>query len=163
MNDIEFNLLCIFVHSNNIMITAQNFFSKEEVHKIISAIQTAEASTSAEIRVHIENFCFFNPLKRAEKIFIQNKMHHTQDRNAVLFYFAVISRKLAIIGDKGIYEKVERKVWEEMVHQLINALKNNTQKAETLCECVEKIGRFLALYFPAKENNPNELSDEISY
>ncbi|GIV27972.1 MAG: hypothetical protein KatS3mg027_1786 [Bacteroidia bacterium] len=142
---------------------AKNFFTKEEQQKIIQCIQEAEKNTSAEIRVHLENFCFINPIKRAEKVFIKNKMHLTQHRNAVLFYFAVISRKMAIIGDKGIYEKVDRKFWDDLVNQLIQSLKNNSHTADVLCNCIIKVGEVLAQYFPPTEENPNELSNEISF
>jgi uncharacterized membrane protein len=142
---------------------ARNFFTKKEQKKIVDTIVLAEKSTTAEIRVHLENFCFINPVKRAEKVFIQQKMHQTKERNGVLFYIAVISRKLAIIGDKGIYEKVEQKVWDEMVNDLITSLREDKHKAETLCQCILKIGELLARYFPANADNPDELSNEISY
>jgi len=145
------------------MRLAKNFFTKEEEAQIIQAIQNAEEKTSAEIRVHIENFCFTNPLKRAEKVFIKNQMHLTKNRNGVLFYFAVISRKLAIIGDVGIYQKVPSELWNQLTQKLINALKQNHHKAETLCECILIIGNELARYFPPSADNPNELSNEISY
>lgn len=146
------------------MKTAKNFFSEKEKQKIISCIQNAESQTTAEICVHIDNFCFGNPLKKAMKIFLKNNMHRTQYRNAVLFYISAISKKLAIVADKGIYEKVPENVWNEMVEQLITSFKNNTDKAETLCKCIEKTGAFLKQYFPAINNqNPNELSDEISF
>ncbi len=145
------------------MTFAKDFFNASEQQKIIQTIQQAEKNTSAEIRVHLENFCFTNPIKRSEKVFLKNKMHLTQHRNAVLFYFATVSRKVAIIGDKGIYEKVDKKFWDDLVHQLIQALKNNSHTADTLCESILKVGEVLAQYFPPTPENPDELSNEISF
>lgn len=145
-------------------MTAKKFFSEKEKQIILQSIQKAEQKTTAEIRVHIENFCLGNPIKRAKKVFVQQQMHHTKFRNGVLFYFAVWNRKLAIIGDQGIYEKTPRDLWDNMVRQLIESLRKNENKAETLCQCIEQIGHWLETYFPATENNnPNELSDEISF
>ncbi|RME19130.1 MAG: TPM domain-containing protein [Bacteroidetes bacterium] len=146
------------------MKSAKTFFSEIEQQKIIQSIQDAEKETTAEIRVHIENICFGNPLKRAEKIFLQQNMHVTKERNGVLFYMAVWNRKLAIIGDKGIYEKVPPKEWDTLVRQLITSFKNNENKCETLCQCIKTIGQWLTTYFPiTHHDNPNELSDEISF
>ncbi|MCX7729106.1 MAG: TPM domain-containing protein [Bacteroidia bacterium] len=147
------------------MIPAKKFFSAKEKEKIIHCIQKAESQTTAEIRIHIDNICFGNPIERAKKIFMKNNMHVTQHRNGVLFYFAVWSRKLAIIGDEGIYQKVPQEEWDNLVNQLIKSLKNNKDKAETLCGCIEKIGEWLKSYFPVSNHleNPNELSDEISF
>jgi len=145
------------------MRLAKNFFTKEEEAQIVQAIQNAEEKTSAEIRVHIENFCFTNPINCAKKVFIKNQMHLTENRNGVLFYFAVISKKLAIIGDIGIYQKVSPELWNHLTQKLISALKHNNHKAETLCECILIIGSELAKYFPPSIDNPNELSNEISY
>ncbi len=145
------------------MLSAKNLFTVQERQKIIQSICEAEKRTSAEIRVHIDNFCWINPVKKAQGIFLKQQMHHTQHRNGVLFYISVWHRKLAIIGDKGIYEKVNKQFWDELVHHLISSLKENKHKAETLCECISKVGQALSTYFPASNENPNELSDEISY
>lgn len=142
---------------------AQRFFSKEEQNKIVEAIQQAEKDTSAEIRVHIENFCFTDPVRRAQKIFIKHGMHRTENRNAVLFYFAILNKKLAIIGDQGIHEKVGSAFWEGLVKELIEALKANINKAEVLCACIMKVGHVLSTYFPPSSTNPNELSNNISF
>lgn len=150
--------------SFQLMKIAKNFFTQIEKEEIIRSIQEAEKETTAEIRIHLENICWTNPVKRAKKIFIKTGMHHTKYRNGVLFYFAVISKKLAIIGDKGIYEKVPEDVWDKMVKELIDAFRKNENKAETLCKCIKNIGDFLKVYFPVTNNeNPNELSDEISF
>lgn len=146
------------------MKSAHNFFSEDEKKHIVSAIQQAEKNTSAEIRVHIDNYCLGNPLHKAQKIFFRNNMHLTKNNNAVLFYIAVWSKKIAVLGDKGIYERVDKNLWENIIHQLIQAFQKDEKKAETLAQCILKIGNFLQKYFPADENNnPNELSNEISY
>lgn len=142
---------------------AKNFFTEEEKQQIIQAIMDAEKNTSAEIRVHIENFCWGDPLKRAQSVFDEHKMYLTENRNAVLFYISVWNKKLAIFADKGIYEKVEHHFWETLVQQLILSMRENKNKAHTLCECIKKVGFVLSTYFPPSSDNPDELSNEIIY
>lgn len=146
------------------MRTAKIFFTEKEQGKIILSIKNAESKTTAEIRVHIDNFCFGNPLNKAKKIVHQLKMHQTQQQNGVLFYIAVWNKKLAIIGDKGIYEKTPKELWDQLVQQLIESFRKNENKAEVLCQCIETIGEWLKKYFPASDqDNLNELSDEITF
>ncbi len=145
------------------MPTAKNFFTPSEKEKIIQAIINAEKNTSAEIKVHIQNFCLGDPIKQVQKIFFKQKMHKTIHQNAVLFYIAVWNKKIAVIGDKGIHEKVTQKFWDELINDIIPAFKKNHNKCEALCNGILKVGEALAKYFPPTESNPDELSNEISY
>ena len=88
------------------------FFSESEKTKIVQAIQTAELSTSGEIRVHIDRTCDEDVLDRAAWWFKQLKMEKTKLRNGVLIYLATESKKFAIIGDAGINTIVPKDFWE---------------------------------------------------
>jgi uncharacterized membrane protein len=144
------------------MTLARNFFNKAEQQLIIDAIANAELKTSGEIRVHIENFCFGNELKRAEKIFTKLKMHQTTEQNGVLIYIATFSKKIAVAGDKGIHQKVSSQFWTMLVDNLISKFKAD-KKAEALAECIVECGIQLGNYFPLKSDDKNELSNNISF
>ena len=79
--------------------TAKNFFTAYQKEEIKQAIGEAESNTSGEIRVHIESKCNEDVLDRAAFLFEKLEMHKTEQRNGVLFYLAVNSRKFAILGD----------------------------------------------------------------
>jgi len=56
----------------------------------------------------VESRCrYVDPLDRAAEVFANLKMEQTDARNAVLVYVALKDRQLALLGDKGIHEKVE--------------------------------------------------------
>ena len=79
-----------------------HFLSEKERDTILSAIKSAEAKTSGEIRIFIESRCkWTDTIRRAEEIFIQLKMTKTEFRNAVLIYIAYKDREFAIFGDNG--------------------------------------------------------------
>ena len=88
-------------------------------------------------------------------------MHKTKLRNGVLFYIAADSHHFAILGDKGINDKVPAEFWDETKELVIDFLKNN-QKAEGLEIGILKAGEQLKSFFPYQSDDKNELSDEIS-
>jgi uncharacterized membrane protein len=144
------------------MPTARNFFDQHEQQIVIDAIAKAELHTSGEIRLHLENFCFGSEVKTAQKIFARLKMHETKERNGVLIYIATLSRKVAIIGDQGIHEKLGTEYWQAIVEKLITQFKAN-KKAEALAECIIDCGNQLGKFFPLGSDDKNELSNTISY
>ncbi len=144
------------------MPTARNFFSQPEQAMLVDAIAKAEMQTSGEIRLHLENFCFGNEVKAAQKVFTRLKMHQTDERNGVLIYVATLSRKVAVIGDKGIHEKLGAQFWEQVVQNMIAQFKAN-RKAEALADCIIECGKQLGNFFPRKTDDANELSNTISY
>lgn len=144
------------------MPTARRFFNLQEQQLLIDAIAKAELKTSGEIRLHIENFCFGNELKAAEKVFKRLKMHQTAERNGVLIYIAALSRKIAVAGDEGIHQKLGNQFWEKLVAKLIQDFKAD-KKAEALAACIVECGEQLGKFFPRREDDVNELSNAISY
>ena len=141
---------------------ASTFFSKDEQEKILAAIKEAENETSGEIRVHLETNMSGSVLDRAAWIFKKLGMHTTADRNGVLFYLSVRNRKFAVIGDKGINEKVEENFWDSTIAILQDHFSKG-RFADGLVEGILMAGSQLKKYFPHKKDDVNELSDEISF
>src|SRR4051812_44484904 len=112
---------------------AKNFFSTEQQQRIREAIVSAELSTSGEIRVHIDDKCPEDVLDRAAVTFRKLKMDRTALHNGVLFYLAVEDRKFAILGDKGINEKVPADFWDHIKETMLGHFKD-AQFTEGLCK-----------------------------
>jgi uncharacterized membrane protein len=144
------------------MKTARTFFDQQEQTLLIGAIALAELKTSGEIRLHIDNFCFGNEIKRAEKVFTKLKMHETKERNGVLIYIAVLSKKIAVVGDEGIHQKLSNEFWQKIVDDLIKKFKASN-KAKALSECIHDCGEQLGKFFPRKSDDTNELTNTISF
>lgn len=140
-----------------------DFLNEPDQQRIVAAIEVAEKRTSGEIRVHIERRCKDrNVLRRAERVFNDIGMYATRERNAVLIYLAYESRVFAIIGDCGINDRVPENYWEGEKDMLAERLKQG-RAADGICAVIESIGNRLAQYFPWREDDINEQSDEISY
>lgn len=135
--------------------------NQQENDLIVQAIREAEKLTSGEIRVHIDKKCSTDPVKRAVNVFQKLGMHQTDLRNGVLIYVSFSDRKLAIIGDKGIHERVPTDFWESTRNKMIAEFKEN-RFAAGIIAAIEEAGKQLRSYFPYMENDQNELSNEIS-
>jgi uncharacterized membrane protein len=128
---------------------------------VIASIIEAEKNTSGEIRVHLESSYKADPIKRAQELFYVLGMDRTELKNGVLFYVAVDDHQFAIIGDKGIDEKVPDDFWESIKNEVIREFADgNYDKGLILgiLHCGEKLKEF----FPFNDKDKNELSDEIS-
>lgn len=142
---------------------AEKLFTSAEKKLIVSAIQTAEVTTSGEIQVHIENHCKIDVLDRAAEVFETLKMYQTKDRNGVLFYLAVKDHKFAILGDAGINSVVPKNFWEDIKNHMIDLFKKG-QFTQGLIDGIHQAGEALAEHFPYQgDSDENELPDEISF
>ena len=143
-------------------MSKQKFFTEKQQEEIIKSIENAELNTSGEIRLHLENTCKSDPVKRAIEVFEKLGMHETKLRNGVLFYLSIKDKKIAVIGDKGINDIVPTNFWDDIKNEIINHFKNN-QFTDGLCKGIEKAGEKLKIHFPFDSNDTNELSNDISF
>lgn len=136
--------------------------TEEEKKSIVAAIQEAEGNTSGEIRVHLENHCKEDVMDRASEVFATLDMHKTALRNGVLFYLAMKDHQFAILGDRGINQKVPDHFWEDIRDFMVEKFKEG-KYAEGLSEGIKMAGEQLKAHFPYQSDDRNELSDDISF
>lgn len=141
---------------------AKTFFTETEQQQIVEAIRQAELNTSGEIRLHVEARCKGDAYERAKSVFEGLGMHKTALKNGVLFYLAYQDKKFAILGDKGIHEKVSQQFWDQEKELLLQYFKQQ-QHAEGLCLAIKQAGEKLKQYFPYASDDSNELSNDISF
>ena len=137
-------------------------FSEKEEEQIRKAVETAESLTSGEIRICIEKHCPENTLDRAANYFAKLGMDKTILRNGVLIYLALKDHKFAIIGDAGINKVVPEGFWEKTKEEMRAYFKEG-KVAEGIIAGVKMAGEELKHFFPARDGDKNELSDDISY
>jgi uncharacterized membrane protein len=140
----------------------EDFLSDAGRKQVAQAIATAEQRTSGEIRVHIEEHIEEDVLDHAAYIFEELGMQHTRERNGILIYVCVADRLVAVLGDKGINEKVPTGFWDGMV-ELLKEHFAEGRHAEGLCAAVALIGERLSTFFPSRQDDRNELPNEVTY
>lgn len=143
-------------------MSPKNFFTKEQQERIEKAITDAEKLTSGEIRLHIDKKCSKNVMDRAVEVFNKLGMQKTELRTGVLFYLSIEDKKFAVIGDKGIHEKVTDTFWNKIYSNIIEYFKKNAF-TEGLCWAILQAGEQLSANFPIQPDDKNELTNEISF
>jgi uncharacterized membrane protein len=147
---------------------ARSLFSEGDFAGIAAAVTAAEAATSAEIRVHLERRLpaargagSADALARAREVFAHLGMHRTALRHGVLIYLAVEDHKLAIVGDEGIHARVGDDYWAGLRDLMVERLRREEPGA-ALVEAIRGLGTSLAIHFPRRPDDTNELSDKVS-
>ncbi len=137
------------------------FLRELEHDRIVTAIKTAEAKTSGQIRVFLQRGTFEDDaVQRAQRKFLQLGMQKTAERNAVLIFVAPRAQKFAVIGDEGVHQKCGEEFWQQLVARMReHFLREDFTQA--LLEAITATGELLARYFPKTSGAANELTDEI--
>lgn len=143
-------------------MSAKDLFTEAEKTQIVNAITAAEKQTSGEIRVHLDAQCKIDPVEQAKIVFEKIGMHETALRNGVLIYLAVEDRKLAIIGDKGIYEVVPTDFWDGIKNEMVASFSKN-EFTKGLVDAIKGAGEQLKKFFPIATDDSNELSNDITF
>ena len=136
--------------------------SEKEIVDLVEVIKIAENQSTGEIRLHIDSSAEKENAEVAFEVFQRLEMYKTKDRNAVLFHVNFNQRYLTIIGDEGITQKVCQSFWDKIHSEVITQFVQG-KYFFGLKEAIFKTGKELKKYFPVKEENPNELPDEITF
>lgn len=98
--------------------------------------------------------------ERAIRAFYEKGLYKTRDETGVLIFISIMERKVWILGDKGIDRKIAHTSWRELSRELSTGLHEN-KACDALCAVIAKIGEELAVHFPRKADDFNELNDEV--
>jgi uncharacterized membrane protein len=143
------------------IMKTREFIRHFDDSRIVEAIKAAESQTSGEIRVFVTyRRRKASLMDRAAARFEKLGMTATRDRNAVLLYFAPLDCGFAIIGDTGIHEKCPPGFWEEIVREL-GAQFSKGVFTEAVVDVIRKTGAVLALHFPRRPDDKDELPNTI--
>lgn len=140
-----------------------SIFSESDRLAIKNAISEAEKFTSGEIRVFIDDHCNdVSPLDKAVYTFEQLEMHKTDLRNGVLIYLSVKDRKMAIIGDIGINQKVGDDFWESTKNKILASLKAG-EITQGIISGIHEAAAVLHQHFPSTAGDRNELPNDVVF
>ena len=143
------------------MMTRRKLMRIVDQSRLKEAIQKAERRTSGEIRVSVSSLCWGDVEKAADKAFVRLGMSHTKQRNGVLLFVVPSRRKIVVIGDVGIHEKVGQDFWSVLVDRVTQRFKEGDFTGG-LVRGIEDIGEQLASHFPYDSaSDVNELPDDV--
>ncbi len=108
--------------------------------------------TKAEMREEVE--------EAAITAFHTNGLHRTRDMTGIIIYISVYERMVQVLADKGINDKVNPEVWEEVVAMITEGIKTGSP-GRSLCRGVERCGELITHHFPIKHDDTDELPNLI--
>ncbi len=141
---------------------AREVISDQGLENIAAAIRSFENRTSGEIVISFNTRSGGQPYKRTRQIFKQRKLHHTRERNGILIALFLEEHSFAVYGDTGIHERVSADYWESTVAEIARKFRKETL-AEGLVWAIHELGARLTEFFPAREDDVNELSDDLRF
>lgn len=142
-----------------------NYFSEEDLNIIAAKVVEIEKITSAELVITIkEKRGWLEKHKSitqlAEKEFQYAGISKTKSGTGILFFIIFNAREFCILADKGINEKVDQSIWDNMANELSNYFK--LQKyCYGILSVLEKAGKILSENFPKLNDDKNELPDKV--
>jgi len=141
------------------------YFSDDDFLRISNKITENEKTTSGEIRIAIKDQKRFldrrkNIRQLAEKEFIKLNMHATRDKTGILLYLLLNEKQFYILADQGIYTKVEETIWNSVRDEIQTRFKDGNFCSGILWG-IDRVGKILTEHFPIKEDDTNELSNNV--
>lgn len=98
--------------------------------------------------------------ERAVRAFYEKGLYRTKDETGILIFISLFERKVWILGDRGINERIPVDTWQNLVAILTKGIREG-HSCDSLCLVIELCGNELSRHFPASCLNLNELPDEL--
>ncbi len=92
--------------------------------------------------------------------FYSSGLYRTKDSNGVLIYLSLFERRVVVVGDRGIHEKMGNQHWDEVRDTIIEGIRRGKPR-EGICAAIRKCGDALEQHFPHRADDMNELSDQV--
>jgi len=96
----------------------------------------------------------------ATSAFFSENLYRTRAENGILLFISVFERRVWVLGDRGINEKISPERWQEIVDLVTDGIKNNRQ-GEAICEAINRIAEILREFFPIEGDDKDELHNLI--
>jgi putative membrane protein len=92
--------------------------------------------------------------------FYASGLYRTRDANGVLIYLSCFERRVVVLGDRAIHEKMGDRWWDALRDTIIDGIRRGHAR-QGICAAVEMCGRALAEHFPHAADDRNELPDDV--
>jgi uncharacterized membrane protein len=142
------------------------------LNQLAAQVKSSEAQHSGEIRIYVEAGLPLSYLWRSEDLasitrqralsmFGKLRVWDTAHNNGVLIYLLLVERRIEIVADRGLNERVGADTWPRLVQAMGSAFKSG-QFDLGLTQAVREVSALLHQHFPLSPGqvNPNELPDK---
>lgn len=98
--------------------------------------------------------------QRSLEVFYENKVSMTRERTGIMIFISLLERRVEVLADCGINEKVSKDYWNELVASLSSQIGKGNMIGGVVAS-IKVCGEALSESFPIKDNDKNEISDEL--
>lgn len=98
--------------------------------------------------------------RRALLEFFLHGVDRTKGSTGILIFTSLLEKKIVILADKAINEKVPSGTWDDILKKLQENIKNGKIQAGYKA-AIESCRDILKVHFPVKPDETNELSNEL--
>jgi uncharacterized membrane protein len=139
--------------------------SRGERESLATQIAAIEQSTSGEVRIALHRSRRKDerelPLHDlALRYFRRMGMEKTRDKTGVLLFLLLEEKKLQILADEGINQKVTEGAWDAIAAEMSGHFKSG-RIHDGLQAGLTRVGALLAEHFPVRPGDRNELPDQV--
>jgi putative membrane protein len=92
--------------------------------------------------------------------FTAHGLHYTKAHTGILILASLLERRVIVLADKGINEKVAAGTWDEVVQIITTSLKTG-DACNGFCAAIERCGDILAQHFPRAVDDRDELANHL--
>ena len=97
---------------------------------------------------------------RSLAAFTGHGLHYTNAHTGILIFASLLERRVVVLADRGINQKVNAGTWDEVVKILTAGLKSG-QACDAFCQSIARCGELLAEHFPRQADDKDELPNRL--
>lgn len=97
---------------------------------------------------------------RAARMFAERKVFATQEATGVLIMLSELERRVTILADRGIHQRVEHDGWQRHIEHVVTAIRAG-RAADGVCEVLDDLDALLAQAFPPHPEDRDELPNQV--
>ncbi len=98
--------------------------------------------------------------QRAINEFHNLNLTQTRDATGILIFVSLMERQAVVLGDQAIAKRLEPEVWQNVVDQLIQGVKEKNLSSG-FCRAIDMSAGLLSEHFPIKPDDENELKNHL--
>jgi len=148
---------------------ARRQLTPEGLQRLEAAVRLSESRHRGELRLCVEAglppaalWQGVGARERAIAHFSALRVWDTAANNGVLVYLLLADRRIEVLADRGLSERVPEATWQAMADRLSLALREGRFEAGLL-QAIEAVGELMRQHFPRVEGQTdrNELPDAV--
>ena len=99
--------------------------------------------------------------RRAAAAFLEQEVFKTRRRTGILLFLSLFERRVMVLGDSGIHQKVQEGEWDGVVRQVVQGIRGG-HTGDALVAAIRECGSLLERHGLMREaGDADELSDEL--